>query len=203
MAFIPGVAAEGAATAAVASPAEAAGANAALGAAGGVPKPPVSIPGSMTAGIVLFVIGYALVYWGWHHFPGQKRFSLWYLLGFGSLFGSTIPAGEPIQLGGMGEQPLPQQAPGQPAPPSAVPPPGTAPSVRTPPAAPVNPGYPPDAAPAQTIKNGSPWWAFPPKGSKIFGANATSPKKEGWVQAGPLPNGVGPNKTGWYNAGAM
>jgi len=52
----------------------------------------------MVFGFFLFVVGYALFYWGWHHMPGQKRYSLWYLLGFGSLFKNiTIPPGQPVQ----------------------------------------------------------------------------------------------------------
>lgn len=52
----------------------------------------------MVFGFFLFVVGYALFYWGYHHMPGQKRYSLWYLLGFGSLFKNVnIPPGQPVQ----------------------------------------------------------------------------------------------------------
>lgn len=53
----------------------------------------------MVFGFALFVFGYALFYWGWHHMSGQRRYSLWYLLGFGSLFGPSLPAGKPFQFG--------------------------------------------------------------------------------------------------------
>jgi hypothetical protein len=60
----------------------------------------------MIFGFALFVVGYAIVYWGIHHFPnclgaqpGTKdncpRYSLWQLLGAGSL---GIGKGTPIQL---------------------------------------------------------------------------------------------------------
>jgi hypothetical protein len=54
----------------------------------------------MIFGLTALVFGYALFYWGYHHFPGQQRYSLWSLLGFGNLFGasSAMPAGQPIQF---------------------------------------------------------------------------------------------------------
>lgn len=51
----------------------------------------------MVFGFFFFVVGYALFYWGWHHFSGV-RYSLWYLLGFGSLPGLPgMPQGTPLQ----------------------------------------------------------------------------------------------------------
>lgn len=202
MAFVAGAAEAGAATeatAAVASPGEAAGMQQALAGAQKGPQKPVAIPTSMTGGIIIFVVGYALIYWGWHHMPGQKRYSLWYLLGFGSLFGHGITPGQPVQLGTPSSQPLPPQQPGQPQ--GNLGTGGT--KVATPPAAKVNVGYAPDLPPAQTIKNGSPWWAYPPRGSQIKGAAALSPKKEAWYQASGLPGGVGSTGLAWYNSGAI
>jgi hypothetical protein len=204
MAFVAGAGAAET-TAAVASPAEAAGAQEALAAGGAGAQRPSStvIPASMTGGIIAFVIGYALIYWGWHHMPGQPRYSLWYLLGFGSLFGKQVTPGTPVQLG----TPTQPTQPGTPTPSSSSP--GT--PLAAPPAARVNPGYPPDLPPAQTRKNNSPWWAYPPKGSKIATTSssagntrvATSPKKNMWVQASGLPGGVGSQGLAWYNAGAI
>jgi hypothetical protein len=47
-------------------------------------------------GIGLAFFGYALFYWGLHHFPGFQRYSLFTLLGIGNLIPST---GAPLQLG--------------------------------------------------------------------------------------------------------
>ena len=53
----------------------------------------------MMIGIGLIAIGYALLYWGYHHKPfNQKTYSLWALLGFGSLTKLTMPAGTPVQF---------------------------------------------------------------------------------------------------------
>lgn len=41
--------------------------------------------------------GYALFYWGLHHFPAMPRYSLWTLLGLGN-----IKPGKPIQFKGGG-----------------------------------------------------------------------------------------------------
>jgi hypothetical protein len=57
----------------------------------------------MILGFGIFVIGYAVFYWGWGHFPGNTRYSLWVLLGFGSLWPKiSMPAGAPIELAGGG-----------------------------------------------------------------------------------------------------
>lgn len=40
------------------------------------------------------VFGYALFYWGYHHFTGT-RYSLWTLLGI-----THMQSGQPLQLGG-------------------------------------------------------------------------------------------------------
>lgn len=51
----------------------------------------------MIFGLITIVVGYAIFYWGMHHFPQYKssqRFSLWELLGFGTLFKNlSLPAG--------------------------------------------------------------------------------------------------------------
>lgn len=39
----------------------------------------------MMLGLAVTTFGYAIFYWGQHHFYG-KRYSLWCLLGLGSLF---------------------------------------------------------------------------------------------------------------------
>lgn len=64
----------------------------------------------MTFGIALFVLGYTLFYWGYHHLYGQQqRYSFWSLLGFsittpnnqtvpGTLFPIIkVPEGTPFQ----------------------------------------------------------------------------------------------------------
>lgn len=54
----------------------------------------------MTFGIAFMIIGYAIFYWGLHHMPQYtyERYSLWVLLGFGTLFKTTMPAGTPVQF---------------------------------------------------------------------------------------------------------
>jgi len=47
-------------------------------------------------GIAVGFVGYALFYWGLHHFPGFQRYSLFTLLGLGNLIPSN---GAPIQFG--------------------------------------------------------------------------------------------------------
>lgn len=47
--------------------------------------------------ILLLMFGYALFYWGLHHFGGQ-RYSLFTLLGIGNLVHSPMPPGG-IKLG--------------------------------------------------------------------------------------------------------
>lgn len=49
----------------------------------------------MVFAFAAFVFGYALFYWGYHHFD-NPRYSLWELLGFGKL----MPAGQPLRLTG-------------------------------------------------------------------------------------------------------
>jgi len=52
----------------------------------------------MIFGVAVFVFGYAVFYWGYSHF-GQCRYSLWCLLGLGSLFKNmNLPAGQPVQI---------------------------------------------------------------------------------------------------------
>lgn len=46
----------------------------------------------MIFGIAIMVFGYALFYWGYHHF-GNTRYSLWQLLGF-----SNMPTGKPVGI---------------------------------------------------------------------------------------------------------
>lgn len=50
-------------------------------------------------GIGLLFFGYALFYWGLHHYPGFQRYSLATLLGIGNLLPST-GASIQIQKGG-------------------------------------------------------------------------------------------------------
>lgn len=50
----------------------------------------------MIFGIAIFLLGYALFYWGIGHFPGQNRHSLWTLLGLGAL---KFPQGPNVALG--------------------------------------------------------------------------------------------------------
>lgn len=45
--------------------------------------------------IGLLFFGYALFYWGYHHFPAMQRYSLFTLLGIGNLMPSN---GTPLQL---------------------------------------------------------------------------------------------------------
>lgn len=53
----------------------------------------------MAFGAVVFTIGYALFYWGIHHFPDQCRYSLWTLLGVSSIFKSIkINPQQPVQF---------------------------------------------------------------------------------------------------------
>jgi hypothetical protein len=57
----------------------------------------------MVFGLAALTFGYALFYWGLHHMPQydkDDRYSLWCLLGLGSVFGKTnpLPEGKPIQL---------------------------------------------------------------------------------------------------------
>lgn len=53
----------------------------------------------MIFGLATIALGYALFYWGLHHFPGQQRYSLWDLLGFGTLFKNvSMPSGQPVQF---------------------------------------------------------------------------------------------------------
>jgi hypothetical protein len=57
-------------------------------------------------GIALGFVGYALFYWGLHHFPAFHRYSLYTLLGLGNLLPSN---GTQLQLGkGGGVQGGPQ-----------------------------------------------------------------------------------------------
>lgn len=46
----------------------------------------------MILGFAILVFGYALFYWGYHHFT-PTRYGLWTLLGFHSM-----PTGTPIQI---------------------------------------------------------------------------------------------------------
>lgn len=52
----------------------------------------------MIFGYAAFVIGYAIFYWGYHHFGNLPKYSLSYLLGFGSLFGTRLPPGPKVQI---------------------------------------------------------------------------------------------------------
>lgn len=64
----------------------------------------------MIFGFALLVIGYAVFYWGWHHF-NPPLYSLWALLGFGTLFKRfPMPVGTQTQLPQPG-QPPPSRTP--------------------------------------------------------------------------------------------
>jgi len=70
----------------------------------------------MIFGFMFIVVGYALFYWGWHHFNttwngGDARYSLWALLGFGTLWKSYGLT--PGQAVGWGETPPPSPPPKQ------------------------------------------------------------------------------------------
>lgn len=59
----------------------------------------------MVFGFALFAIGYALFYWGLHHMPGFKRYSLWTLFGLDAFYTAlhpgqhlNIPPGQPVQF---------------------------------------------------------------------------------------------------------
>jgi hypothetical protein len=47
----------------------------------------------MMIGFALLFAGYALVFWGYHHFPGQVRYGLFEVMGF-----KGIAAGKPVQI---------------------------------------------------------------------------------------------------------
>jgi hypothetical protein len=51
----------------------------------------------MLFGFAMMAVGYAIFYWGLHHFPQYKdsRYSLWTLLGLGAF---NLPQGTPIQF---------------------------------------------------------------------------------------------------------
>jgi hypothetical protein len=52
----------------------------------------------MIIGFALFALGYAVFYWGLHHFI-TPRYSLYCLLGLGSLFANVqIPAGQKVTI---------------------------------------------------------------------------------------------------------
>lgn len=52
----------------------------------------------MFIGLLLLVFGYAILYWGVGHF-GKCRYSLWCLLGMGSLTKNLqLPPGQPFKL---------------------------------------------------------------------------------------------------------
>lgn len=64
----------------------------------------------MGIGLFIFIIGYAVFYWGEHHFGHQCRYSLWCLMGFGSLFKNlSIPMTEPVTFG-LGQATNPGQS---------------------------------------------------------------------------------------------
>lgn len=46
--------------------------------------------------IGMLMFGYALFYWGLHHFPGFQRYSLFTLLGLGTLINTNQ---QPVQFG--------------------------------------------------------------------------------------------------------
>lgn len=48
----------------------------------------------MLPGMIALLLGYVLVYWGLGHFPGQKRYGFWTLLGLGSY----LPPGQPVKF---------------------------------------------------------------------------------------------------------
>lgn len=58
----------------------------------------------MILGFGLFAVGYAVFYWGIHHFPGQPHYSLVVLLGLNKY----MEALSPIQLTGTAGQSLDQ-----------------------------------------------------------------------------------------------
>lgn len=53
----------------------------------------------MIFGVSSFAIGYAVFYWGLHHMPGYKRYSLFELLAINKLFNVSIGMKPPVQLG--------------------------------------------------------------------------------------------------------
>lgn len=53
--------------------------------------------------IITLMFGYALFYWGLHHFPGYHRYSLFTLLGIDTIISSPMPnisKGIQFQAGG-------------------------------------------------------------------------------------------------------
>lgn len=58
--------------------------------------------GGLALGFTLFAVGYALFYWGLHHMPGTKRYSLTQLLGLTALFpGVNVQTFQNVQLGAI------------------------------------------------------------------------------------------------------
>ena len=64
----------------------------------------------MVFGFALFAMGYVLFYWGLHHMPGTRRYSMWVLLGLDALYAGmhkgthlATPAGN---VGQAGQQPV-------------------------------------------------------------------------------------------------
>lgn len=52
----------------------------------------------MAFGVIVFILGYAVFYWGLHHMPGTCRYSLWTLLGLQAFSKSLkVKPGPPVQ----------------------------------------------------------------------------------------------------------
>lgn len=64
----------------------------------------------MAIGVVFLMFGYAIFYWGEHHFGHQCRYGLWCLMGVGSLMKNlSLPLQEPVTFG-QGQATNPGQA---------------------------------------------------------------------------------------------
>lgn len=68
----------------------------------------------MAFGVIIFVLGYSIFYWGERHFGHQCRYSLPCLLGFGSILKNIqLFELQPFQLGQTAVKPsLPTAMPG-------------------------------------------------------------------------------------------
>jgi hypothetical protein len=65
----------------------------------------------MIFGFAILLFGYALFYWGWHHFTPNKRYSLWDLLGLKSLDSIPGPPAQGLRLGTSNQNQTQQQTP--------------------------------------------------------------------------------------------
>lgn len=51
--------------------------------------------------IILLSVGYAVFYWGLHHFPGYHRYSLFVLLGLDGAFKNSPSISNPLPQKGI------------------------------------------------------------------------------------------------------